>query len=215
MKWQKKVFSVFIILFLCAFLTWTERARAAEALDNWHLSAAYTYAYGLGDGNGVFVAPGYVGVIMTSADGVVWTSGNAGTYENLTAVAYGGGKFVAVGNSGTVSVSADNGRNWTAGTTGNFENLVAIAYGNGKFVVVGDAEYGEAIVSSVDGGLTWTAINFADRSLQRITYGNGVFIAGGTNWVSGTGIILPWTDGSTWTQKSEPEHLPPGPRCGL
>ncbi len=203
MKWQKKVFPVFIILFLCAFLTWTERARAAEALDNWHLRAANTYAYGLGYGNGVFVAPGYVGVIMTSADGAAWVVRNAettGTYENLTAVACGGGKFVAVGGNGTILTSADNGATWTLRDSGTFASLWGIAYGNGKFVAVGDGDNGGAIVSSADGGLTWTARNFADRSLQRITYGNGVFIAGGMNF--GTGIILTSADGITWTQKS-------------
>ncbi len=43
--------------------------------------------------------------ITTSSDGIKWTSHNIGQYENLYAMAYGNGQFVAVGASGAILAS--------------------------------------------------------------------------------------------------------------
>jgi hypothetical protein len=48
-------------------------------------------------GNGLFVAVGEDGTILTSPDGVTWTQRTSGTSNWLNGVAYGNGLFVAVG----------------------------------------------------------------------------------------------------------------------
>jgi hypothetical protein len=78
-----------------------------------------------------------------SADGVTWTA-IEGTDDNTRDIAYGGGKFVAVGNGGSAAYS-DDGITWTAGITSVFSttHITGIAYGAGRFVAVG---------SSLEGG---------------------------------------------------------------
>lgn len=52
------------------------------------------------------------------------------------AIAYGNGKYVAVGASGYVTTSTD-GINWTTPTKAGTEEWSSVAFGNGKFVAVG------------------------------------------------------------------------------
>ena len=78
-------------------------------------------SHGVTYGNGIFVAFGDSGTILTSADGISWTVRTSGTTDDLVGVAYGNGTFVAVGSSfntvdgsynGTILTSAD-GITWT------------------------------------------------------------------------------------------------------
>src|SRR5208283_3079027 len=64
-------------------------------------------------GNGTFVAAGnnsipvgYFGTILTSTDGITWTSRTSGTNPPLYVVTYGNGTFVAAG-LGTILTSSD------------------------------------------------------------------------------------------------------------
>jgi hypothetical protein len=56
-------------------------------------------------GNGLFVAVGEDGAILTSPDGVNWTRRTSGTRNGLESVTYGNGLFVAVGEWGTILTS--------------------------------------------------------------------------------------------------------------
>jgi hypothetical protein len=56
-------------------------------------------------GNGLFVAVGEWGTILTSPDGVTWTARTSGTSNLLYDVTYGNGTFVAVGEWGTILTS--------------------------------------------------------------------------------------------------------------
>jgi hypothetical protein len=87
-------------------------------------------------GNGLFVAVGEGGAILTSPDGVSWTARTSGTGDWLFGVTYGNGLFVAVGEGGTILTSRD-GVSWTARTSGTSNWLYGVAYGNGLFVAVG------------------------------------------------------------------------------
>ena len=49
---------------------------------------------------------------------------------------YGNGRFVAVGEDGTILTSPD-GVSWTRRTSGTSNRLEGVAYGNGLFVAVG------------------------------------------------------------------------------
>ena len=55
--------------------------------------------FGVTYGNGLFVAVGSDGTILTSPDGVNWTAQASGTGSDLNGVTYGNGLFVAVGGS--------------------------------------------------------------------------------------------------------------------
>jgi len=61
--------------------------------------------HGVAHGNGLFVAVGYRGAILTSPDGVSWTAQTSGTGNWLEGVAYGNGRFVAVGDRGAILTS--------------------------------------------------------------------------------------------------------------
>jgi hypothetical protein len=67
-------------------MTWTQRASVAD-----------NGLYGVTYGNGLFVAVGDVGTILTSPNGVRSTEQASGTSNSLYGVTYGNGRFVAVG----------------------------------------------------------------------------------------------------------------------
>jgi hypothetical protein len=113
----------------------------------------------------------------------------------INAIAYGNGKFVAVGNKAKIAYSSDNGVTWTAAEDSKFINsdIKAIAYGNGLFVAVGQ---GGRIATSPD-GVTWTRVTDStlNNNINAIAYGNNKFVAGDS-----TGRMATSTDGVTWTR---------------
>jgi hypothetical protein len=182
-----------VISFLIVFPSFT----IADPLDNWHLRYEYdlftgrrlnavTYA------NGIFVAVGVQGTILSSADGITWAPRTSGTSMELNRVTYGNGLFVAVGNHGTILISPDGGT-WTPRTaySGTTEDINAIAYGNGIFVALGDS----TVLTSPD-GYTWIARTLADG-----TYSNAVWFCGTTFVSLGTFDIFTSPDGVTWTKR--------------
>jgi hypothetical protein len=112
-------------------------------------------------------------------------------------IAYGDGKFVAVGMGGKMAYST-NGANWiaVADSTFGINTINAIAYGSGKFVAGGG---GDQIAYSSDGG-TWVASSFNySGTINSIAYGSagnagGRFVAGGDS-----GTIAYSDDGISWT----------------
>lgn len=81
------------------------------------------------------------GQMAYSSDGEEWIAVQNSRFGNHTIndITYGGGYFVAVGNSGKMAYSAD-GITWTEVPDSTFgtSNINAIAFGNGKFVAVGN-----------------------------------------------------------------------------
>jgi hypothetical protein len=80
-------------------------ALFAGALDEWrwrHPLAQGNTLTGVAFGNGMFVAVGAVGTVLTTSDGVVWTQQESGTLESLTGITFAAGRFVAVGTRGTI-----------------------------------------------------------------------------------------------------------------
>lgn len=97
-------------------------------------------------GNGTVVAVGHRSdkpVIMTSSDGITWTNYSPEVGGGLSAIAYGGGYFVAVGGSGTV-VSSPDGIQWTLQNTGagypssEGGDFTDVTFAEGRFVIVGN-----------------------------------------------------------------------------
>ncbi len=94
-------------------------------------------------GNGIFVAVGDAGTILTSPDGITWTPRNSGTSYFLSGVTYGEGSFVAVGNIGPPStwgtiLTSPDGVTWISRNSGTTAFLRGVTYGNSTYVAVGD-----------------------------------------------------------------------------
>jgi hypothetical protein len=197
----------------------TTGGSGAAGSDGWTAVARLPFRYisikGIAWGNDKFVAVGRTdnleGKISYSSDGVTWAGVNdssifSGTGD-INAVAYGGGKFVAVGwgnNGGKIAYSSD-GVTWTAVSDSTFGNsqIEAVAWGNNKFVAIGG--YNDMAYSS--DGVTWTAVGvssiFSGTSgeIHAIAYGGGMFVAIGRSGNSSNlnGIIATSTDGISWT----------------
>jgi photosystem II stability/assembly factor-like uncharacterized protein len=62
-------------------------------------------------GNGLFVAVGSDGTIITSNDGRMWQNRTSGVKSDLHGVAYGGGKWLITGKARTLLVS-DDAKTW-------------------------------------------------------------------------------------------------------
>jgi hypothetical protein len=161
-----------------------------EAGTTWTLRNLGNDLFGVTYGNGLFVAVGGDGAILTSPDGVTWTARTSVTSYSLYSVTYGDGLFVAVGRNGAILTSPD-GVNWTQQTSGTSDGLSNVTYGNGMFVAVGG--YG-TILTSPD-GVNWTArASGTSNILYGVTYGNNTFVA-----VGGDGTILTSSNGVNWT----------------
>jgi photosystem II stability/assembly factor-like uncharacterized protein len=164
--------------------------------------------YGVAFGNSTFVAVGDFGKIVRSTDnGASWshvTSGNSsgsGAYSlygtsYLRGVSFGNSTFVAVGQSGKVIRSTDDGSSWDNVTSGTGDYLRGISFANSTFVAVGS---GGTIIRSTDNGSSWDDVNSGTSEVLRgITFGNNIFLAVGDD---GT-IVKSVDNGSSWSSSS-------------
>jgi hypothetical protein len=141
-----------------------------------------------------FVAVGRSGTIISSSDGITWTSRTSGTSNTLEGVTYGISTFVAVGASGAILTSTDNGTTWTSRTSGTSNNLHRGTYGNSTFVTVGASG---TILTSSD-GITWTSrTSGTSNILWAVTHVNSTFLTVGDN-----GTILTSDNGTVWTSRT-------------
>ncbi len=138
--------------------------------------------------NGQFVAVGLGAAVMSSVDATNWVTRTI-PGGDLRDVAYGAGKFVAIGNSAT-RYSSD-GTNWTA-NTGPID-AYGITFATNLFVCVG---LNGAIRTSPD-GVAWTArTSNTNALLYAVGYANGKFIAA----AFGGGFVTS-SDGTNWTRE--------------
>jgi photosystem II stability/assembly factor-like uncharacterized protein len=146
--------------------------------------------------NGVFVAVGENGTILTSFDGLSWSNQTRGVNYDLDGLAVANGLAVAVGKGGTILTSTD-------GTTWNYilapgvpAELHGVGYGNGKWVAVGD---GPNIFISTN-GQNWEAQSgFGDAPLKSALYANGLWMI-----VGEAGQIITSPDAIAWTTRVSP-----------
>lgn len=167
--------------------------------------------------NGKFVAVGVTGGVtgpgaITSTDGLNWTAaGNLSTSIDWAGIAWSDTLllYVAVGAAGggggtTVAASSPDGVTWTPRTMPTSSVWSAVVWGGGKFVAVSQ---GTAAATSVD-GITWVARSIASGSYLDVAYGNGVFVAAGSQ---GSPALATSPDGISWTVRTGP----PGINGGL
>lgn len=201
------------------------------------------FAWGAGSAGEVYVAVSSTGMIGCSRDGDIWEAAGPAParplgpkpYDPLdsanaiqfNAVAYGGGVFVAVGNTGKIAYSND-GIRWMAGPSGGITgfgttDIYGIAYGapgagNGSvFVAVG----ANANVAYSRNGATWTGGTvsaFSGARLNDVCFGGGNFYVAGNEgqraWSDNPASTASWqhyksnprNTGGTWEEKADPGY---------
>jgi len=111
------------------------------------------------------------------------------TPNTLLSVTYGGGKFVAVGDAGTIVTSAE-GTAWSLSASGTSAYLRGVTFGDGMFLAVGE---GGTILTSSN-GVDWTARDSGTTNdLCAATFGHDLFAV-----VGASGTITTSRDGVVW-----------------
>ena len=159
----------------------------------------------------------WIGGGGTSIDGVSWTACALQTQAGrFTSVAFGGGKFVAVGTDGRIAYSVD-GLNWTEATSGSSQRLDRVRYNAGMFVVVGNAG---TLLTSVD-GIAWQNRSVVSPySLSSLVYHAGQWLLGPNTqdlWTSPNAIAWtrePQARGINWLNLSHSGRLVLAPGYG-
>lgn len=146
------------------------------------------------------------GVLLTSPDlsSNIWTPRVVSAFSGgeINAVAYGGGKLVAVGKvqlGGVISTSTD-GVTWSPSKIPLSISLImtGIAYGNNMWVAVG---LPAGVILTSDDGNTWisrTTDAFNAGGVAGVIYTGSTWVAYGTGF-DGSNKIVRSTDGITWT----------------
>lgn len=142
-----------------------------------------------------FIAVGDAGTILTSGNGISWTSQTPVSAVNFKSVAYDYiGRYCAVGAAGAIQTSL-NSINWSTATSGTSNTLNSVIWAAGKWVAVGDSG---TIVYSTN-GTTWTVVSPAPtvNNLRSVTY-DGTFYT----TVGNGGTILKSSNATVWTSVS-------------
>ena len=159
---------------------------------------------------GTFVAYGYKGLRMASADGQSWSKpvlapGREKYY--FQSVTHGAGQFIALGREGgrAVFAASADGKSWSKSNKIEVKDgrLVDLAHGNGLYLAIGGHMDGHwTTVSTSKGGEKWSTPKKFDKEklLMRVTFGRGQFVAVGIK-----GRVAVSKDGSKWT---DAEPLP-------
>ena len=111
--------------------------------------------------------------------------------SRLKDIAYGNGRYVAVGKAGNI-VTSPNGLDWTNALVEMDGDINTVAFGNGLFIACGEIgapilfttnvyyypQHTVAVVLVSSNGVNWTVGRAPDDSLlPDITFGNDVFVA--------------------------------------
>ena len=126
-------------------LVWTQRTSCTSNAIN---AVAY--------GNGLWVAVGDSGTILTSPDGVTWTARVSGTTNPLRDVIFAQGKFVACALVGFLE--STDGITWSAVPFAGQTNFLTkrIAYANNTWVVL----------TGNSGNAVWTSEDFKNWTVR-------------------------------------------------
>lgn len=125
------------------------------------------------------------GVVYRSPDGQTWSPWLGWPKGRLLSLAYGNGRWVAVGQMGSLLTSPD-GVNWTPRESGTQDDLSAVTYGGGRFVAISTGNNRTCtrvqecimhVLTSLD-GLTWTTTAVpGELTLNGVVYGNNRYVA--------------------------------------
>jgi hypothetical protein len=141
--------------------------------------------------------------------------------QDLYAVAYGNGIWIAVGDTqeggATIIRSEDNGESWNSiPNPGDFLLNSVATNDMGVWVAVGTSYGAPCILRSEDDGLNWFVISSPNpATLISIAYNSGVWIAVGEPRGGDSYLIRSVDDGLTWTERPTTRaDLLTGVACG-
>ena len=176
---------------------YTTTSTSLTACDSGTILNLYDVIWSSNDG--IFVAVGAAGTILTSLDGINWTSQTSTVSESLNRVYYDStsGNYVIVGTNGTILSSTDT-VSWVQETSGITDDLFGIAkWSTTTWIAVGAAG---TIITSPN-ITTWTSqTSPTNEDLEFVSVadlGGGTFEAVAVG-LSGT-IITSSNSGVTWT----------------
>jgi len=185
----------------------TVGSTVRSAINDPSLSASWTTATGVSSnnlslvtfgtvgGSPRFVAYGYTGstvAVFTSSDGTSWSSQSAtGISAGMADIAWGNGRFVAVGGKGATAFSTD-GISWTAVPSGSDDDFKAVKYGDGAFMAIG---VNGSVYTSSNGSSWEPKVRGHLMSYNQIAFGGGMYMA-----VGDSGAIIS-SDSKNWTKK--------------
>ena len=184
-----------VTFFMCCLVA----LPVSAADDLWEWVTPWPQGHGLkaaAAGNGVWVAVGEKGTVVTSTDGIEWWTTHTGADYGLRNVVWGNGLFVAVGGAlgggggpepspfyGVVLTSTD-GINWTERVRTDGLPLSGVAWFGSRFVVIG---YGSEVLFSPD-GISWWRRNI-DRYIGKMI---------GPAWNGSTLVMIAQGGPSQW-----------------
>jgi hypothetical protein len=157
--------------------TWA-RKNGTGGATHWRTAYGNGHWVAVGDKNGS------VGVRKVSEDGINWHDYSDQVGFRLNSVAYGAGRFVAVGEGGNGLVTTD-GKTWERTDPVGLGDFPVVAFGDGKFVVCA----GRCRTSS--DGKTWSAPGSGSGPSTH-TYGKGQWVGMGDQYYTSA-------DGLRWT----------------
>ena len=112
--------------------------------------------------------------VLTSPDGINWTSANPGTTNFLLTVNWDGSQLIAAGYLGTILTSPD-GINWTNRNSGTTNSLRSVTWTGSLLVAVGAGD----ILTSPE-GINWAGMNSGvTNQLSSVTWTGTQFVAVG------------------------------------
>ena len=133
-------------------------------------------------------------------NGVSWQISGLYNENAYRVVAYGSGKWIALGNYSTHRYSTD-GITWTAVSIRYSTSYTDLIYGNGAFISLANTDgNGAGFIGRSADGLSWTSVNLPEvASWTSLASIPGTYIAAqnGPN-------VATSTNGTTWTIRSMP-----------
>ena len=184
---------------------WDELSSEPTATGSFLMSAKQSAPSGYLNTNAAHSKTTYAGLLAVVGN-TLRASLVTGNFKNyifssvgtVRGIANNGNTWIAVGSSGEINRSTDNGSSFTSVTSGTAQTLYGVWYGGGRWVAVGGAG---TVCYSTDDGATWTAttasypISGSANTLENVKYGNSVWVA-----VGSAGKCIRSTDGVTWTE---------------
>lgn len=184
-------------------LTGAVNIAQASGGTTWTLRSAPGSFWGTGAtfAEDTFVVVGNEPRVLTSPDGVTWTS-NPAPAGNWTSVVHAQGQFVAVAansGSGNLAMTSPDGLTWTAQPGLNVTtNWNSVTYGDDTYVASGE----QWMAYSTD-GVAWTEVNTdgSYHSWKSVAFHDDTFVAV-NSFTGGANRVMTSNDGVTWTPRN-------------
>lgn len=161
-------------------------------------------------GAGRYVAVGSSGNVITSLDGINWTTVASGNTQNWRIVRYANGIFCACNqNNSTIGfMTSPDGLVWTTRSIPVSREVYNVAFGNGVWCACLIRTGSNInILRSTNNAVSWTEISTPQPTTgfvnwTGLTYGNGTWVVS-SNRAINNNIMTSTDDGLTWTVQTK------------